>query len=271
MSLDNVIAIAGAAEGAGGGHQMPLVIFGLLVSIPIIVWGSQLVIKLMDRFPVIITLGGMLLGWIAGQMTISDPVLKPWADAQGDWLQYAAPAAGALFVLGVGKWLAQRAAAARLPAPVAAGAMARPGALQRVLLAVDGSESAAHATQYAAGLHQALPVGARFELELLNVQRPVSGDVSRFVPGESLKDYHAERSEQALAPARALLQAAGIPFHEHQRVGDPPVAIAETAAAERCDLIVMGSRGLGSHTAGLIGSVAQGTVAAASVPVLLVK
>ena len=68
MSLDNVIAIAGAAEGAGGEHQMPLVIFGLLVSIPIIVWGSQLVIKLMDRFPVIITLGGMLLGWIAGQM-----------------------------------------------------------------------------------------------------------------------------------------------------------------------------------------------------------
>jgi len=51
MSVDNVIAIAGAAQGAGEGHQMPLVIFGLLVSIPIIVWGSQLVIKLMDRFP----------------------------------------------------------------------------------------------------------------------------------------------------------------------------------------------------------------------------
>ena len=61
MSLDNVIAIAGAAEGAGD-HQMPLVIFGLVISIPIIVWGSQLVIKLMDRFPVVITLGGMLLG-----------------------------------------------------------------------------------------------------------------------------------------------------------------------------------------------------------------
>lgn len=61
MSVDNVIAIAGAAQGAGSDHQMPLVIFGLLVSIPIIVWGSQLVIKLMDRFPIIITLGGMLL------------------------------------------------------------------------------------------------------------------------------------------------------------------------------------------------------------------
>ena len=85
MSLDNVIAIAGAAEGAGGDHQMPLVIFGLLVSIPIIIWGSQLVIKLMDRFPIIITLGGMLLGWIAGQMVITDPAVKGWADTQGDY------------------------------------------------------------------------------------------------------------------------------------------------------------------------------------------
>jgi hypothetical protein len=52
---------------------MPLVIFGLLVSIPIIVWGSQLVLKLMDRFPIIITAGGMLLGWIAGTLAVSDP------------------------------------------------------------------------------------------------------------------------------------------------------------------------------------------------------
>ncbi|MEY4754349.1 MAG: hypothetical protein RJA44_2024, partial [Pseudomonadota bacterium] len=77
MSLDNVIAIAGAAEATSPGHQMPLVIFGLLVSIPIIVWGSQLVIGLMDRFPLIITLGAMLLGWIAGTMLVSDPALAP--------------------------------------------------------------------------------------------------------------------------------------------------------------------------------------------------
>ena len=78
MSVDNVIAIAGAAQSTGGDHQMPLVIFGLLVSIPIIVWGSQLVMKLMDRFPVIITLGGMLLGWIAGTMAVTDPAVMPY-------------------------------------------------------------------------------------------------------------------------------------------------------------------------------------------------
>ena len=107
MSLDNVIAIAGAAEGAGAGHQMPLVIFGLLISIPIIVWGSQLVIKLMDRFPVIITLGGMLLGWIAGTMAISDPAVAPYLP-QTEALKYGVGIAGALLVLAVGKWMASR-------------------------------------------------------------------------------------------------------------------------------------------------------------------
>src|SRR5688572_15530811 len=77
MSLDNVIAIAGAAEG-GGDHKLALVIFGLLVSIPIIVWGSQLVLKLMDRYPFIITFGGMLLGWIAGTMAVTDPGVAQW-------------------------------------------------------------------------------------------------------------------------------------------------------------------------------------------------
>jgi YjbE family integral membrane protein len=110
MSVDNVIAIAGAAETAGGDHTMPLVIFGLLVSIPIIVWGSQLVIKLMDRFPVIITLGAMLLGWIAGTMAVSDPALiKPEVVAWmpkivvSDVVKYGAGVAGALLVLALGK------------------------------------------------------------------------------------------------------------------------------------------------------------------------
>jgi predicted tellurium resistance membrane protein TerC len=94
---------------------MPLVVFGLLVSIPIIVWGSQLVIKLMDRFPMIITLGGMLLGWIAGTMAVSDPsVANPaawtWVPKlpQSDVVRYAAGVIGALLVLAIGKWVAAR-------------------------------------------------------------------------------------------------------------------------------------------------------------------
>jgi YjbE family integral membrane protein len=107
MSVDNVLAIAGAAQGAHQDHQMALVIFGLLVSIPIIIGGSQLVLKLMERFPAVITLGAMLLGWIAGQMAYSDPALKPYLPEGGYW-GYAVAAAGALLVLVIGKVLLAR-------------------------------------------------------------------------------------------------------------------------------------------------------------------
>jgi YjbE family integral membrane protein len=103
MSVDNVIAIAGAATGAGEQHQLALVIFGLVVSIPIIVWGSQLVLKLMDRFPLIITLGGMLLGWIAGTMATSDPAVRHLVPQSAAW-SYGAGLAGALLVYGLGLW-----------------------------------------------------------------------------------------------------------------------------------------------------------------------
>jgi len=111
MSVDNVIAIAAAAESAGGDTQMPLVIFGLLVSVPIIVWGSQLVLKLMDRFPMIIIIGGMLLGWIAGTMLVTDPAVLNIIP-QTAVVKYSFAIGGALLVYGLGKYFA-----ARRPAP----------------------------------------------------------------------------------------------------------------------------------------------------------
>ena len=105
MSVDNVIAVAGAANG-----DMLLVTFGILVSIPIIVWGSKLVLMLMDRFPVIITLGGALLGWIAGKMLVTDVALAPLFGDLPHWLHYLAGVVGALVVIVVGTRRARRAA-----------------------------------------------------------------------------------------------------------------------------------------------------------------
>ncbi len=110
MSLDNVIAITGAANSAGH-HQMELVIFGLLVSVPLIMWGSQFVIKLMDRFPVVITAGGMLLGWLAGTMSVTDVAVAEHLPAIPK-LQWIAGAIGAALVLAVGKLVAARKPAA---------------------------------------------------------------------------------------------------------------------------------------------------------------
>ena len=78
-----------------------------MVSIPIIVWGSQMVLKLMDRFPIIILLGGMLLGWIAGTMAQSDPALVAYIPQDKAW-HYGLGVAGALLVLAIGKFLERR-------------------------------------------------------------------------------------------------------------------------------------------------------------------
>lgn len=103
MSLDNVIAIAGAA-----GDSKVLIVFGLLLSIPIIMLGSQLVIKLMDRFPVVIVAGGALLGWIAGGMAVSDVAVNAWFKANVPAAQWIGPVLGAVVVVAAGKWLSAR-------------------------------------------------------------------------------------------------------------------------------------------------------------------
>lgn len=108
MSLDNVVAIAGAAEAADPAHRTGLVIFGLMVSIPLIVWGSQLVLRLLDRFPVIVTLGAGLLGWIAGGLIVNDPAGDRWPLLDTPVAEYGMAAAGAVFVMGLGHLLKRR-------------------------------------------------------------------------------------------------------------------------------------------------------------------
>ncbi len=112
MSLDNVIAVAAAAHGS-----ILLVVFGILVSIPLVVWGSQLVLKLMDRYPIVITGGGALLGWIAGGMIIGDPALPPDLFSGIPYAKHVLAAVGALLVLALGKLLAMRTVAVRHVAP----------------------------------------------------------------------------------------------------------------------------------------------------------
>jgi YjbE family integral membrane protein len=106
MSLDNVIAVAGAANG-----NMALVVFGILISIPIILFGSQFVMRLMDRFPMVITLGAALLGWRAGDMLLNDVIIRPWTEQLSGWVHFVASTIGALLVVIVGTMRNRRAAA----------------------------------------------------------------------------------------------------------------------------------------------------------------
>ncbi|MBL8518520.1 MAG: TerC family protein [Betaproteobacteria bacterium] len=105
MSLDNVIGVAGAAKGS-----LVLLVLGLLISIPLVIFSSQIILKVMARWPIIIVIGAALLGWVAGDMAVRDFAIRDWVAANAAWLKYAAPATGAVFVVTLGRWLAARGA-----------------------------------------------------------------------------------------------------------------------------------------------------------------
>jgi YjbE family integral membrane protein len=103
MSLDNVMGVAAAARGS-----MPLIVFGLIVSIPIVVVGSQVIMRLIHRFPILVVAGGGLLGFIAGEMAVSDPAIAPWLAANAARYLWLAPIIGVIVVVVAGYALSRR-------------------------------------------------------------------------------------------------------------------------------------------------------------------
>jgi YjbE family integral membrane protein len=105
MSTDNVIAVAAAAKGS-----ITLLVLGLVISIPLVVYGATMLMKLMERYPIIITLGAAILGWTAGEMAVTDPAIEEWVKANVVWLDsfHVAAAVGAVLVVALGKWIAGR-------------------------------------------------------------------------------------------------------------------------------------------------------------------
>ena len=115
MSLDNVIAVAAAAGGS-----VILLVLGLAISIPLVIFGATLLVKLMDRFPFIITIGGGLIGWVAGEMLVTDPALESWLTGLGAVFEKGKPmvggmslellagTAGVVIVVALGLWLARK-------------------------------------------------------------------------------------------------------------------------------------------------------------------
>jgi YjbE family integral membrane protein len=106
MSLDNVIAVAGAAEAFPAAKEV-LIALGLLISIPLVVFGAAILIKLIARFPVIVILGAGLIGWVGGEVVVTDPAWSAWVDENMHWLHWAGPALGALAVVVIGKLMAR--------------------------------------------------------------------------------------------------------------------------------------------------------------------
>jgi YjbE family integral membrane protein len=102
MSLDNVLAVAAAAHG-----DLVLVIFGIAFSLPLVVWGSGILARLMGRFPWIIWLGGGILGYVAGEMMLKDRVVTGWLGHATEVLHYPLPIALGVVIAVLGWWLAR--------------------------------------------------------------------------------------------------------------------------------------------------------------------
>lgn len=103
MSIDNVLGVAAAAKGS-----LLLLVFGLVVSIPLVIAGSQIIMRLIERFPVLILAGGGLLGWVAGEMIVEDAAINPWLTDRAPALEWIVPIAGIALVVGVAKWMQRR-------------------------------------------------------------------------------------------------------------------------------------------------------------------
>lgn len=111
MSLDNVVAIAAAASAAAAPMRPVLLLIGLGLSIPLIIFGSTLLLKLMQRFPAIITLGAALLGFVAGEMAVTDTALHGWFDTHLHDMGYTVGIAGAVLVVALGLMRSRRSSA----------------------------------------------------------------------------------------------------------------------------------------------------------------
>ncbi|HEY0846877.1 MAG TPA: universal stress protein [Noviherbaspirillum sp.] len=139
----------------------------------------------------------------------------------------------------------------------------------KVLLAVDGSETALRATEHV--IKRVADAKSGYQVHLVNVQHPLHGSVSTFIDSAQIKQYHHDEGMKVLLPAREKLDAAGIAYQAHLFVGDPAEVVTRFAKEQGCNEIIIGTRGLSGISSLLMGSVATKIIHLAETPVVLVK
>lgn len=261
MGLDNVLAVAGAAHGS-----YILVVLGLLISVPIVVWGSGLLLKWVERYPAIVYFGAGVLVYTAVKMMVEEPFLKEAAASRPYvvLLAYVAAIGGILY----GGFLRNhRTLESRIHARIARRLELKGGVPMKKVLVPIGDRNGPVAIRHLIQEYLRTP---GLEIHLLNVQRPFSRHVSQFVRRRAREDFHRESSERALEPARKLLGRHNIPYTAHMRVGDRARVIAEEARRLECDHIIMSTARKNSLTRMLEDSTTNRLLELTPVPVEIV-
>jgi YjbE family integral membrane protein len=249
MGLDNVLAVAGAAHGS-----YLLVVMGLVISVPIVIWGSTLVLKVVERFPAVVYLGAAVLLFTAVKMMTSEPFLASTLKAM-PWIK-----AVAYLIIPVVLWLGfsnnnrrfesriharlavfakqlpiggSSAAATSAPSTLLSGELA----MLKVLVPVDGSANALAAVRHTIAEYQRHHA---LQVHLLNVQPPLSRHVAKFVGSKDRNAWHEERATAAMKQARELLNFAGVPNQVEWVLGRSADEICNAAKRHDVHHIVMG-------------------------------
>jgi len=244
MGLDNVLAVAGASHGS-----YLLVVLGLLISIPIVIWGSTQILKLVERYPSIIYLGAGVLAWTAAKMMLSEPVVKELQVFQNPALAYVVQALVILSVLGAG-FIRSRLALETVIAPAVVDSVATEmlpqkqshiqgdEIMNKVLIPVDESSNALLAVKHAVNTYGR---DANTEFHICNVQPKLYRHISKFLSKQTIDEWQAERAKNAAKSAAEFLEKSGVSFSFTYASGDRGEALRDEAVRIGCNRIVIGS------------------------------
>ena len=285
MGLDNVLAVAGAAHGS-----FLLVVLGLLISIPIVVWGSTLILRWVEKFPIIVYAGAAVLAWTAVKMMLAEPLVRDFVEPVNAyaWVAYAMIIGG---VLAIGYVWNRRAKtpvmlALSAPAPSAhdvsgvgsvagvagvAGVAsdARVAGATSLLLPVNGGAAARVAGDH---LIRSLPRDGRMHVHVVHVTPAIHRHIGRFLPRQAKRRYAESRAAAAWAPVLRSLELAGVPTTTHIITSrNVAGAIIDSARSFGCDRILMGATRKSALVRSLTNSVTGRVLARATMPVEVVS
>ena len=246
MGLDNVLAVAGASHGS-----YVLVVLGLLISIPVVIWGSTQILKIVERYPSVTYLGAAVLAWTAAKMMISEPISQEWLASQSPVLEYLIQVVVVLGVLTSGFIRSRRALedviAPSVVIPESANIVSSQQSthfgesnMNKILIPVDSSKNSEMAVKHAVKTYGQDP-NASFHL--CNVQPTLYRHIGKFLSKQTINEWHAERAAlaSASASASAYLEKQGLKFSFTYVCGDTGTAIRDEAVRLECDRIVVGT------------------------------
>ena len=244
MGLDNVLAVAGASHGS-----YVLVVLGLLISIPVVIWGSTQILKLVERFPSVTYLGAGVLAWTAAKMIVSEPISREWLASQSPALEYLVQVVVVLGVLTSGFIRSRRALedviASSVVTPESANIVSPQQSsnfgeskMNNILIPVDGSKNSDLAVRHAVRVYGQDPTA---HFHLCNVQPTLYRHIGKFLSKQTINEWHAERAQLAAASASSYFEKQGLNFSFTYVCGEKGVAIRDEAVRLGCNRIVIGT------------------------------